>query len=159
MTNRASRIRERLTIDPDESSLRQQPAASNAPTADSGPPEASKTLLPDNKTVASAPTRNDSDHDKERKAMPTALDDPALLAGRKAYRSFYVDDHAFGRFRAAIYWASRRPDAVDEVPENMSVAINDAMINLAAELEQRFNGAEILPPTPEQRKSKRTKPS
>jgi hypothetical protein len=89
--------------------------------------------------------------------MATALDDPALHAGRKAYRSFYVDDVAFGRFRAAIYWVARRPDAAGEVPENMSVAINDAMIDLAIELEQRFNGGEIFPPTPEQRKSKRGK--
>jgi hypothetical protein len=89
--------------------------------------------------------------------METALDDPALLAGRKTYRSFYVDDLAFGRFRAAIYWLARRPDAAGKVPENMSAAINDAMINLATELEKLFNNGNIFPPTPEQRKPKRVK--
>jgi hypothetical protein len=39
----------------------------------------------------------------------------------------------------------------------MSVAVNDAMVNLAIKLGERFNGGEIFPPTPEQRKPKRGK--
>ena len=157
MTSKASRLRERLTIDPDNPPVLQRPTpVSDTSTTEERPSETSR-QFPDGKVVVSAPDRSGSDGDGKEEIMTTALDDPALRAGRKAYRSFYVDDVAFGRFRAAIYWVARRPDAAGEVPENMSVAINDAMIDLAIELEQRFNGGKIFPPTPEQRKSKRGK--
>jgi hypothetical protein len=86
---------------------------------------------------------------------PTALDDPQILPGRSGYRSFYVEDALFARFRAAIYWSSRREDADDDVPENMSVAISDYMERTASELEKRFNGGEVFRPTPEQRKRRK----
>jgi hypothetical protein len=159
MTSKASRLRERLTIDPDNPSVLQGPTPTpDTPTVEDRPSEASK-QLPEGKTVTSVLGRSGSARNGGGEAMATALDDPTLLAGRKAYRSFYVDDLAFGRFRAAVYWVARRPDAAGEVPENMSVAINDAMIDLATKLEQQFNEGNIFPPTPEQRKSKRTKSS
>lgn len=71
------------------------------------------------------------------------------------YRSYYVDDEWFARFRAAIYWASRRMDAEEqEIPENMSVAVQDFMQATAEDLERRFNGGEVfpMPPPPKRRK-------
>lgn len=157
MTSKANRFRERLTINSDDSSALQRTIPTpDTPTAEDRPMEISKEL-PDGKVVVSAPGRSSSGRDGGEATMATALDDPTLRAGRKAYRSFYVDDDTFGRFRAAIYWVARRPDAAGEVPENMSVAINDAMIELAIKLEERFNGGRIFPPTPEQRKPKRGK--
>jgi hypothetical protein len=96
---------------------------------------------------------------RRRKAKPTAttralnaLDDPGILAGRKGYRSFYVEDSVFARFRAAIYWLSRREDAAGEVPENMSVAIETWMEETAEDLERRYNQGEVFRMPPGQRR-------
>ena len=82
-----------------------------------------------------------------------ALADPDIRVGRKSCRSFYIDDEAFARFRAAIHWSSRRPDAVDEVPENMSVAVETWMLNTARDLERRYNDGQVfrMPPKPTRR--------
>jgi hypothetical protein len=58
-----------------------------------------------------------------RRCAVSAIEDPTITPGRKDYRSFYIEDATFARFRAAIYWLSRREDAAGEVPENMSVAV------------------------------------
>jgi hypothetical protein len=72
------------------------------------------------------------------------------------YRSFYIEDTAFARFRAAIYWLSRRPDAADDVPDNMSVAVQEWMETTAADLERRYNAGEAfrMPPAPKKRRAK-----
>ena len=88
-------------------------------------------------------------------ARETALDDPAITPGRSNYRSFYVEDALFARFRAAIYWSSRREEAGDDVPENMSVAISEYMERTANDLEKRFNDGQVFRPTPEQRKRRK----
>lgn len=85
----------------------------------------------------------------------SALDDPAVTAGRSSYRSFYVPDVVFARFRAAVHWSARREDADVDVPENMSVAVTREMARLADELERKFNGGHPFRPTPEQVKAAR----
>ena len=85
------------------------------------------------------------------------LADPDIRVGRKSYRSFYVDDEAFARFRAAIHWSSRRPDAVDEVPENMSVAVETWMLNTARDLERRYNDGQVFRIQPKPTRRPRTK--
>jgi hypothetical protein len=71
------------------------------------------------------------------------------------YRSFYVEDGAFARFRAAIYWLARREDA-EGVPENMSVAVQEWMVATARDLEQRYNDGQVfrMPPAPKKRRAK-----
>jgi hypothetical protein len=84
-----------------------------------------------------------------------ALADPDIQVGRKSYRSFYIDDEAFARFRAAIHWSSRRPDSVGEVPENMSAAVESWMLNTARDLERRYNDEQVfrMPPKATRRPS------
>lgn len=89
--------------------------------------------------------------------MPRPDPGDAALAGQtdhKNYRSFYVGDAAFLRFRAAIYWLSRHPDACDEVPENMSVAAEKWMLEMATSMEKRWNGGDSFraPPVAKRRK-------
>ena len=63
-------------------------------------------------------------------------------------------DQRSARFRAAIYWLSRREDAVDEVPENMSVAVEAWMEATATALERRYNDGNTfrMPPPPARRR-------
>lgn len=117
----------RLAIDPDDD-LADPPAPSQPPPA----------------AAAVDPAR-----------WSSALDDPAIVAGRRAFRSFYVDDETFARFRAAVHWSARREDAGDDVPENMSVAVAAFMAATAADLEARYNAGAPFRPTPEQRKAAR----
>jgi hypothetical protein len=127
---KADWLRSRIQIDPDAppSPAALQPVA----PAESKPTEAAK----------SDPVRS-------------ALDDPAIVAGRNGYRSFYVDDTVFARFRAAIYWLSRREDALDQVSPNMSVAVEEFMRSTTESLEQQFNGGEVFRATPDQLKPSR----
>ena len=75
---------------------------------------------------------------------------------RSAYfRSFYVSDEVFERFRSAIFWSSRNPQAAGTAPENMSVAIEDAMEQIATDLEQRYNKGETFPEPPKTRRRRR----
>lgn len=71
------------------------------------------------------------------------------------YRSFYVNDGVFARFRAAVHWTSRRPDAIGRAPENMSAAIEQYMEQLATRLEKEFNNGEQFPSIPPQRRRQR----
>lgn len=162
MSTKAQRLRGRLSIDPDA-----VPGPALAPTASpsartepsstaTGTPEVEQDHAPD-------PVPGNQSVPQPRPAgapsvaqWRTALDDPAILPGRNGYRSFYVSDPIFARFRAAIHWTSRRPDAAGRVPENMSAAVEEFMDRLASELEADFNGGEVFPPTPEQRRRRRT---
>jgi len=87
--------------------------------------------------------------------VPSALDDPAFTPGRKDYRSFYVDDHAFARMRAALYWLARNPEVVAEHGDNMSAAVEQWMLDTANDLEARFNEGEVFPMPPTTRRRKR----
>lgn len=83
----------------------------------------------------------------------TALEDPDCIPGRRYYRSQYVHDEVYFRFRAAIFWASRNPEAIGEVPQNMTAAVEAFMDELATDLEQRYNGGHVFPmPPPDKRR-------
>ena len=174
MSARASKLRSRISIDPDQISTPQpaprpplQPVEAPAPT--SGPatspaprsePDATETALESTRAEAEAPAakRGSAARPSARKASPgpnwaTCLDDPSIIDGRNGYRSFYIEDVAFARFRSAIYWLARREDAAGEVPENMSVAVQEFMEATASDLERRFNDGRPFRPTPEQIKA------
>lgn len=85
----------------------------------------------------------------------SCLDDPAIVPGRGGYRSFYVEDTVFARYRAAVYWCARLADAEGDVGENMSVDIQGHMAEVALALEAKFNAGETFRPTPEQVKKPR----
>ncbi len=91
-------------------------------------------------------------------APRTALEDPGILPGRKDYRSFYVDDAPFARFRAALYWLARHPEVTDEYGSNMSAAAERWMGEVASDLESRFNGGEVFRMPPDTNRRKRGKP-
>jgi hypothetical protein len=74
---------------------------------------------------------------------------------KNGYRSFYVSDAVFLRFRAAVHWTSRRAEIADRVHENMSVAVEDFMRRTANRLESEFNDGNRFPPTPGNRRRRR----
>lgn len=168
--SKADRLRSRLSINPDEPvaalapprpapAPAVEPAAPVAePPAGEGPAvgEAPAPAEPPATTEPAAPRRTR----RARAGAPAAVnavEDPGITAGRKDYRSFYVEDATFARFRAAIYWLSRREDATDEVPENMSVAVEAWMAETAGTLERRFNDGEVfrMPPPSKRRRPAR----
>lgn len=73
-------------------------------------------------------------------------------SGRGVYRSFYVHDDVYDRFRDAIHWTARRPDAAGRAPANMSAAVEAFMAQLAGELETEFNNGQRFPAAPTQRR-------
>jgi hypothetical protein len=154
-SSKAQRLRGRMpAIDPDAPPPPQP--ATTAPHVAAVPPlapEASEPAPRSPAAVAAAPAR--SAEPVGERVQHTALDDPGILAGRMGYRSFYVEDSVFARFRAAIYWLSRRED-VEDVPENMSVAVQEWMESTAADLERRYNDGEVfrMPPPPKKRRTK-----
>ncbi|GAA4788292.1 hypothetical protein GCM10023200_23410 [Actinomycetospora chlora] len=84
----------------------------------------------------------------------TALDDPSIDPDGNGYRSFYVNDAVFARFRAAIFWTARRPDATG-VPDNMSAGVEAFMDEVATDLERRYNDGAVFRPTPDQLRAHR----
>ena len=60
----------------------------------------------------------------------------------------------FARFRAAVYWTARRPDATD-VPDNMSTGVEAYMEEVAADLERRYNDGAVFRATPDQLRAHR----
>ena len=130
-------------------------AATSDTSADASPDTASgataePTTTPDPSRPRSTSRRPSGRRSgRDRVEWETAIDDPAISVDGNGYRSFYVSDQVFARFRAAIYWTARRPD-VDDVPDNMSVGIQDYMDSIASDLERRFNGKGVFPPTPDQ---------
>jgi hypothetical protein len=171
MSARASKLRSRISIDPDQISTPQpaprpplqpveapaEPATSPAPRSE---PDATETALESTRAEAEAPAakRGSAARTSARKASSgpnweTCLDDPSIIDGRNGYRSFYIDDAVFARFRSAIYWLARREETVGEVPANMSVAVQEFMETTAEDLERRFNRGRPFRPTPEQVKA------
>jgi len=147
MSAKADQLRNRLSINPDEPPPAPQRRA-DTKTAEPKKPTAAAAEV----AAAKAKTQPRGSGRKQSDVLD-ALADPDIRVGRKSYRSFYIDDEAFARFRAAIHWSSRRPDAVDEVPENMSVAVETWMLNTARDLERRFNDGQVfrMPPKPTRR--------
>ena len=156
VSNKASRLRGRLSINPDEVPALATPPCPVAPVmtpvptleeASAADPEPGRTA-----EVPAGAVEPASDLKPAGKERISALDDPTILAGRRDYRSFYVEDTAFARFRAAIYWLSRREDAAGVAPENMSVAIESFMIATAEDLEKRYNDGHPFRMPPGQRR-------
>ncbi len=159
---KAQRLKDRLTINPDElpPAPRSTPAAvAPTPPGPTAPAEAAEPqAAPEPESQPPARPRPRIGARQRSSSTPphvSALDDPHITPGRKDYRSFYIEDATFARFRAAIYWLSRREDATDEVPENMSVAVETWMQETASELEQRYNDGETfrMPPVSRRRRS------
>lgn len=157
--SKADRLRQRLNrpapVDPDAPETPTVPTIVPAPVAPAAKPEPA-----DPEETATEPSRPTPRRATRRpgSARPTppvlnALEDPDIEPGRKDYRSFYVDDAPFARYRAAIYWASRNPETADEVAENMSADVEAHMLEVAAELEQRLNGGKPfrMPPATKRR--------
>jgi hypothetical protein len=157
--SKASLLKNRISIDPDAPArpvLRAAaPPAETEPTAAPvieavSPPE----VEPETPSPAPAPEASrpePSGRASKKGTLTDALADPEILAGRKGYRSFYVDDEAFARFRAAIYWSARNPAAMTSrtpVPLNMSAAIEEWMERTAGVLEKTYNGGEVFPMPP-----------
>lgn len=160
-STKAQRLRGRLSIDPDAAPPPVAPSSSGTerPSTVAHPAGAEQGDAPDLSPPAQPhPVPGKQPVPQQRPSVMqwlTALDDPAILPGRSGYRSFYISDPIFARFRAAIHWTSRRPDAAGRVPENMSAAVEEFMDRLASELETEFNDGEVFPPTPEQRRRRR----
>jgi hypothetical protein len=160
-TAKSERLRARLTINPDEPAAAPVPAlapVTAAPTGDQPPAAPDVAEEPTPLAEPAAPRSGGAPAcGRPRRAAAaavSALEDPTITPGRKDYRSFYIEDAVFARFRAAIYWLSRREDAVDEVPENMSVAVEAWMDATATALERRFNDGNTfrMPPPPARRR-------
>lgn len=138
MSAKAERLRGRLSINPDVT-----PAPPATPAAPAAVPE------PGPQTPAARPLAPVASGGEGH--YPNALADPDILAGRKSYRSFYVDDEPFARFRAAIYWSCRQRD----VPDNMSAAVEAWMLEVATDLERRYNNGEVFDMPPKRPKSEK----
>ena len=160
MSAKADQLRNRLSINPDDPPPTAPPQPQSAPgeNAPTQEPTAARTAT---KAAAKAQPPRGRRAGPSEGGVPDALDDPDIHAGRKSYRSFYIDDEAFARFRAAIHWCSRRPDAVDEVPENMSAAVEAWMLNTAQDLERRYNDTEVfrMPPKSPRRPRAKKRPT
>src|SRR4051794_6489368 len=165
---KAERLRGRLTIDPGavagpsaSQAIRVNPAPTS--TAEEKAPEvtaAGPALEPVQAEPAGEKPKSNRPASKTTKtAAVSAVDDPTILEGRRDYRSFYVEDTAFARFRAAIYWLSRREDAAGDVPDNMSAAVELWMEATATELEQRYNDGQPFRMPPGQRRRRSTSKS
>lgn len=156
-TPKAQRLRERLSINPDELAAPVRPASAQPPATTPAPPVEAE-QQPDVSEPAPQPPRRTPVQTVGRRSTPahvSAVDDPHITPGRKDYRSFYIEDATFARFRAAIYWLARREDAAGEVPENMSAAVESWMQDTATELEERYNDGETfrMPPVSKRRRS------
>jgi hypothetical protein len=155
-TAKSERLRARLSINPDEPVAAPPPVAAAAPAVEQ--PAAAPDITEEPPPAEPVPRSGGAPARRRPRRAPaaavSALDDPAITPGRKDYRSFYIEDAVFARFRAAIYWLSRREDAVDEVPENMSVAVEAWMEATATALERRYNDGNTfrMPPPPARRR-------
>jgi hypothetical protein len=160
MTVKADRLRGRLSINPDEvtpplppARLVTQLAPEPAPAPASEPALEPVSSEPE-EPATTAPVPPKQPAARRPRAVPQPTDAP--LEGRSDYRSFYVSDEAFYRFRAAIYWSSRNPKGAGEVPENMSAAAEQWMIEVATDLERRYNDGEPFPTPPAPRRRRRS---
>lgn len=149
MSTRARALQGRLRINPDEPTLPPQ-VVQEAPADEPAgvvPPEAPAPAddPPAPRRVRQAATPP---------AAVSALEDPAVRPGSKGYRSFYVDDGPYARFRAAMYWLARNPEVVAELGDNMSSAVEQYLDSTAADLEKRFNGGQVFDAPPASRRRK-----
>lgn len=160
MSGKGDRLRDRIVINPDEQ-VAPQPRAAPTPAVEAGPEPEPAAAEPEPEAPEVEPVPRVRASRPRARAKPPApvlaTEAPDITPGRKDYRSFYVDDSPFARFRAAIYWTSRNPAAAGQVAENMSVAIEDLMDEVAGELEKRFNGGQVFPAPPGQTRRKRGK--
>jgi hypothetical protein len=155
-SNRGRELAGRLSINPDEAPAPPpRPAAKPPaePSAGENPPPAEPPAEPPAAAPSQkAPRRARASRTPAAPQVP-ATQGPGIVEGRMGYRSFYVADPAFARYRAAIYWLARNPQAAGQAPENMSVDIEDHMIAVAEDLERRFNDGQVFPaPPPSRRK-------
>jgi hypothetical protein len=162
-SSRAQRLRNRMpAIDPDapppvvpvpspvaSKALESVPATDTAPDEEpeaptGAPVPAARRTTPKQSPGAAADEAGEAEETDDEKV-------------RSGYRSFYVEDDVFVRFRAAIYWSSRRHDADEDVPINMSVGVSEYMERTAAALEKRFNDGDPFksPPVVQRKKRKR----
>lgn len=90
-------------------------------------------------TAPAPPARRPRSTKRTRTIEPAA--EPEEETAPIPYRSFYVDNATYERFRAATYWTARHPDAVDDptVAQNMSQAVERFMAATADDLEHRYN--------------------
>jgi len=153
MSGKADRLRGRLSINPDEvpaplhaaRPLRVQPN----PTSQAPPAGA---LEDGNSAAALRPvevTETPAAAERTSLTSKTPTDGPAY------FRSFYVGNEVYDRFRAAIFWTSRNPRATGAVPENMSAAVEQFMASMAADLERRYNDGKVFPNPPKTRRRRR----
>jgi hypothetical protein len=155
MSAKTDQLRNRLSINPDEAPPA-PPPQERTDTKGTAPNKPTTTVASEGPELAKTQLRR-SERKQSDVVVLDALADPDIHVGRKGYRSFYIDDEAFARFRAAIHWSSRHPDAVDEVPENMSVAVETWMLNTARDLERRYNDGEVFRMPPKTTRRPRTK--
>jgi hypothetical protein len=171
---KAERLRGRLSIDPDAVAAPSAPQAirvTPAPTSTAEKEKKEEEVAPEVAAAGPAlePVQAEPADEKPKPNRPaskitktaavSAVDDPTILEGRRDYRSFYVEDTAFARFRAAIFWLSRREDAAGDVPDNMSAAVQLWMAATATELEQRYNDGQPFRMPPGQRRRRSTSKS
>lgn len=171
MSGKGRALQNRLVINPDEQvapgpraeppapapaavepePAEEAPAAEEAPGEDEAPEPAAE--------PASAPSRPRARARKPRAATPPvvlATEDPNYPQEINDYRSFYLANEVYARYRAAIFWASRNPEAMGLVPENMSQGVQQLMLEAAEDLEQRYNDGQVfrMPPPPKRRKKR-----
>jgi hypothetical protein len=160
VTPKARELRRRMSIDPDAPEPVARPARTPPPAANPPPAEPPPEPPAEPEPVPEPPVRRSrTSREKDQEpAWETALDDPAIDAERNGYRSFYVSDAVFARFRAAVYWTARRPDATG-VPDNMSSGVEAYMEEIASDLERRYNDGEVFRPTPDQLRADRRRRS
>jgi hypothetical protein len=166
---KADRLRSRISIDPDSPAAPAPVPASTLapvptePTEQQNPSVSSESIETHQTAERKQPSRlqTTSSTPKTRSAVPweTALDDPSAIEGKNDYVSFYLSRRLKMRFAAAIYWSSRDRTGAGKVPLNMSNAVAEFMEQMAEELEERYNGGRVFPPTPEQIKGFKRKRS
>jgi hypothetical protein len=145
MSAKATRLLGRLSINPDELGPAPTPHRGTEPAEVAQPVSTGV-----NGGMRPPEPRKSFDRPSDADGSP---DD--VLAGRSDYRSFYVNDEIFFRFRAAIFWSSRNPKAVGQVPDNMSAAVEQWMDEVATDLEHRYNDGEPFPSPPPPRRQRR----
>ena len=90
-----------------------------------------------------------SDRKMNPASWESALDDPEVDPGTYRNRSHYVEDSAFARYAAAVFWTSRNPD-INDAPENASAGVNSFLMKEAARLERKYNEGRPFRATPYQ---------
>jgi hypothetical protein len=165
MMGKADSLRTRLSIDPDELAgpppvrpvgpIAQRRPATPAESAESETSDAAQ--VEPAPAEAEAPPKAAPARQRTERRSPVKASKPAEPDGEAYFRSFYVSNDVYAAFRAAIFWTSRNPRAVGHVPENMSAAVEQALVDITTDLQKRFNEGEPFPePPPTRRRRKRS---